>query len=155
MKILLCLAILAVLTACGKDKDSVNPPSPIDPDPVVQNESILNKFTAVTVGLHGINELDYSQVTLGVPTQDTNCTGSYGNVGLVNGVDRGFSLMSGTESEGTLQFGHLAYVGISNPALYNACRSISKESYTYKITGDVLKLCMVNYPFCADYKVVK
>jgi len=155
MKITAIMITLLTLASCGKDESSqpvINPPLPSD----VVNESVLNKFESVDgQGLHGINQLDYSQVTLGVPTQDTNCNGSYGNVGLVNGVDRGFSLMTGSTESGTLQFGHLAYKDATPAALATTCKAVSKEAYTYVMNGDVLTLCMVNYNFCADYKVVK
>lgn len=149
MKSLLAIALITLtLVSCGKDKDSQ--PAPSEPTPV-QNASILSVFRADTEGLHGVNELDFRNFELGVQQAVTFCDGSFGNSGQVNGVDKGFSLFEGTESEGTYQYGHLAYVGASNPL----CRALSKERYTYKIVGKTLTLCMVNYPFCADYTEVE
>lgn len=146
MKNLLLLGLITLsLVSCGKKKANVV--QPIQPE---TNVSVLNTFRSDS-GLHGINEIDFSTSQIGVPVIETFCNGTYGNSGLVNGVDRGQSLLEGSETEGTLQFGNLAYVGASNPL----CRAMSKERYTYKITGKVMKLCMVNYPFCADYTLVE
>lgn len=150
MKHLLTIGLITLtIVSCGKDKDST--PTPVEPTPEVKNSSILGVFKADEGGLHGVVDLDFRNFQLGVQSQVTFCDGSLGNSGQVNGVDEGFSLFEGTEIEGTYQYGHLAYVGASNPL----CRALSKERYTYKIVGKKLTLCMVNYPFCEDYTAVE
>jgi hypothetical protein len=149
MKTLLLITAL-VLASCGKKEETAyNTPVPAP----IPNASIFNKYVVVEpgTGLHGLDELDFSESQLNVQEEVEFCDGSYGNSGNVNGVALGHSLFEGTESEGTFQFGHLAYVGASNPL----CRDLSKERYTYKTTGKNLKFCMVNYPFCANYKLAE
>ena len=156
-KIAMLLAITVMTISCGKDKDGapiVTPPTP--PAPVVNASIIQDKFESVDGnGLHGLNELDFTTLQLGVPKSDTTCNGSYGNSGDVNGVSEGQVLIEGTDSEGIIQVGHLAYVGATPLAVKQGCQAISKERYTYKSVGDILTICMVNYPFCADYKKVQ
>lgn len=152
MKSLLLITAL-VLVSCGKkDETAYTTPVPA-PTPVEQNASIFNRYLVVEAGtgLHGLDELDFSDSELGVQETVDFCDGTFGNAGNVNGVIPGHSLFEGNESEGTFQIGHLAYVGASNPL----CRDMSKERYTYKITGKNLKFCMVNYPFCADYTLAE
>jgi hypothetical protein len=144
MKIAL-LFTLITLVSCGRTH---NKSAPV----VEQNVSINNKFHSAA-GLHGINDINFSDFALNVPVDvSSQCSGtSYGNSGLVGGVSEGYAELQGDENEGILQYGHLPYL---NP-LDSLCRELSKESYTYKITGKNLKLCMVNYPFCADYTIVE
>lgn len=150
--ILLASLVLAVSCGPGKTGGGSTPVTPTPTEPTVENASIKNVFVS-EAGLHGLNEIDFSEIDLNTPVDVSgNCAGAdFGNVGLVNGVDRGFFEIQGTDNEGFLQYGHLNYL---NP-LDSLCRDLSKERYSYKITGDSLELCMVNYPFCATYTVLK
>lgn len=140
------LAIL-LLTSCGKKIVGIKD--------LPVNETLFHEFVSVDGnGLHGINNLDYTQVFLNTQLDtglETLCDGTYGNSGQVNGADPSRTLVTGDAYNGIIQIGHTKYVGASNPL----CRDISKESYTYSMNLDILTLCMVNYPYCADYKVVK
>ena len=139
--------VLATLVSCGPGKTGGGAETPVTPTPVV-NAPITSKFEAIGQGLHGIQSFDFSNITLNQEQNEIiGCNGSFGNSGQVNGVNEGKVLFTET----TIQFGHLAYVGASN----SLCRDISKESYTYTITENVLELCMVNYNFCAQYQVVE
>ena len=153
MKKLITLTTLTALTcliSCGRHKTN---PSVITPPPVIiLNESILNKWVALDdAPLHGITELDYSLYSMGVELEDQFCDGSLGNAGLVNGVSENHSMISGALDHGFIQFGHLSYVNASIPQ----CRDLSKERYEFRINGKIMRLCMVNYPYCADYKLVE
>lgn len=140
------LAIL-LLVSCGKKIIDIKEPP--------QNDMIFYEFVSVdSNGLHGINNLDFRLIFLNDQLDrglETLCDGTYGNVGQVNGADPSRVLVTGDGYNGIIQIGHTKYVGASNPL----CRDISKESYTYSMNLDILTLCMVNYPYCADYKVVK
>ena len=150
MKTFLVLFSLLLVTSCGdKDTTTIN-----NPPPVVINKSIINDFVAVNDGLHGITNLNYSTVTLGVQYDVSEaCPYGLGNVGNVGPeeVEPNNSLIAGSSDQGIIQFGHLGYVK-SDGSFDATCRALSKERYTYKITGDILTLCMVNYAYCADYK---
>lgn len=159
MKRLLIVAALFACISCGRDGDNgingINGANGANGTSAVVNSSIINKFEAVGTGLHGVNELDFSAVTLGAQTVDTKCNGSYGNNGNVSGVAQGKYVLYGSSDFGFLQFGHLAYIGATPSAVQSACSAMSKERYSYQIRGTVLTLCMINYPFCADYNVVQ
>lgn len=148
----LLLAILLSITACGK---SHNSSSVAVPPPV--SVSILSNWVA-TSSIIVIEKLNLSALTLNtIGSSDLvfPCDGTYGNSGLIAGVDQGEVLVSGTEDSGTIQFGHTKYVGATD----SECRNVSKEAYTYTINNDTLELCMVNWPadlslprYCTTYE---
>src|ERR1043165_1968556 len=147
---LIALLTLTFLVSCGKPANDSD--SPKKPAPVVKT-SILNKFTAVdpSTALHGITDLDFTAFELNIPLDvSSQCQGSYGNSGSINGVAEGFAELQGNSQSGTLQYGNLPYV-ISAGVYDNLCRALSKEGYNYSIEGKILTLCMVNYPYCSDY----
>lgn len=146
MKQLFLIAILTISVSCGKKSN--------DSHPQPANETLFHEFVSVDGnGLHGINNLDYRSVFLNTQLDtglETLCDGTYGNSGQVNGADPSRTLITGDAYNGVIQVGHTKYVGATNPL----CREISKEAYTYSMNKNILTLCMVNYDFCADYKVV-
>lgn len=156
MKILLLLS-LVLSVSCGKDNSKKSSsPLPAKPPVVKTKTTLFNVFESVDGnGLHGINSLDFREAIIGVQSDifelELMCDGTYGNSGQVNGADPSRLVLTGDKYNGILQIGHTKYVGASDPA----CREISKEAYTYELIDDVLELCMVNYPYCAQYKVVE
>lgn len=164
MKSSLIVFALLSLASCGRSHHA----GPSAPPAPVPNGSILSKFEAIVdggsgpvgtpafTGLHGITSLDYSAISLGVETDvSAFCPYNLGNSGTVGpeNVNENQALLDGTSEEGILQYGHLGYVK-PDSSFDSLCRDLSKERYTYKMTGDVLKLCMVNYPYCATYRIV-
>ena len=148
-KALVIITSLAILVSCGnKNKAPSVVVSPLQPS----DASVFSKWRVLPDedALHGIEELDYTGLELDVEFEDQNCNGSYGNAGVVNGVSEGAFKFTGTEQSGVLQFGHLKYVMATDPN----CRSISKEGYEYNINGNIMRVCMVNYPYCADYQKI-
>lgn len=148
---LIILATILTLVSCGKKKSN-QPDSIFTPPVAMPDASIFSKWeTLDNQPLHGVPSFDFSPARLGTQISHGLCNGSYGNSGLVNGVDKGMVLFTGTEQDGIIQVGHTAYVGAAN----TLCRQLSKESYEYSIRGNIMRLCMVNYPFCADYILKK
>lgn len=146
MKSALLIFSLLTLASCGPGKTGGKNPPVINPPAPVEDSSILSQFS------NARTTLDFRLLTIGTEqsAQDVlNCDGNLGNAGLVNGVAEDSVLATGNEQNGTIQYGHLKYVGASD----SQCRSSSKESYTYSITGTELTLCNVNcinnvYPSC-------
>jgi hypothetical protein len=142
------LFILLVLVSCGNPHKSSKHSAPAPELTSVKNSWLNNSSTGFFASL------DFTQLTLGTeqPSNDVFlCDGALGNSGQVNGVNEASILSVGTEQSGTIQFGHMEYVGASN---YAKCRALSKESYTYEITGNTMKFCNVNclngtYPSCS------
>lgn len=146
MKSTLILAALILLASCGRTHNASQPLPQAPAD-----ASILSQFINTNTSSK-LPSLDFRLLTIGT-AQDSgdvlNCDGTFGNAGFVNGVDQGNVLALGNEQSGTIQFSHTKYVGASNPT----CRAVSKESYTYSITGTTLSLCNINcingvYPSC-------
>jgi hypothetical protein len=152
LSLIVSISLLTLAVSCGPGKTGGNSPAPKAP-PVIDlpEDSVLANWTNSNPS-SVLASLDLSNLTIGSeqPAQDViDCNGHLGNSGLVNGVNQDSVLATGNEEAGTIQFGHTAYVGASNLA----CRSLSKESYTYSVSGDTLTLCNVNclngvYPSC-------
>lgn len=155
MKLSLLVLPLILLASCGGSRSTRSNPGVVTPPPA-PNASVFNKWTSDS-GLHGVNELDFTGVTLGELVPQTFCPGSLGNSGTMGpeAVPENMRLIDGDLDNGIIQYGHLPYVGISDTTLYNLCRGVSKERYTFTTTVDTLRICMVNYPFCADYTLVE
>lgn len=150
MRSILLISLL-VISACGRTHNKSTPVAL--PDEV----TILSNWVATssTIVIEKLNLSALTLNTIGLSDQVFPCDGTYGNSGLIAGVDRGEVLVSGTEKAGTIQFGHTKYVGASDLE----CHNVSKESYTYEITNDTLELCMVNWPadlslprYCTTYE---
>jgi hypothetical protein len=133
MKMKLMFAVLTLgLMACGQDPTSSSP-TPVG--------NVNAKWVS------SYNTFDFSQVALNTESNAdlvVLCDGSYGNSGQVNGVSEGNVTITGTSSQGLVQFGHLKYVGASN----SLCRDYTKEGYQYQVSadGNTMTLTMVNYP---------
>ena len=150
-KYLVMVLVALTLASCGRD----NYNSTVVTNPTVVNESIINKFEAVTTGINGVQTLDFRSITLATQTPFFfSCTGSYGNSGNVGGVSQGNYVVYGSNSNGFIQVGHLQYYNDAGPNA-QVCRDMTKERYTYDIIGTTLTVCMVNYPYCSEYEVVK
>ena len=156
MKSSLLLLSLCLLASCGPGKTGGN--APLEPEivvdvPVVET-SISSQFTNTNAASR-FPTLDFRLLTVTgkQPSSNAiNCDGTLGNSGKVNGIDPEEVRVTGDEQTGTIEYGHLAYVGATN---YAGCRAASKEAYTYSISGDVLTLCNVNcingvYAGCAS-----
>jgi len=155
------IMLLTVLVSCGGSSNKSNTatqPGPVPNEPLEPAAPIESLFQTVTpgTGLHGLETIDLRGVTKNQEQQEIiGCNGTYGNSGKVNGVSEGKVLFT----DDGVQFGHLAYVNASNAEL---CRQISKERYSYKIKGDVMTLCMLNYTnadgslkYCTDYNAIQ
>lgn len=159
MKLVTLITLLVLSVSCGRSHNAGSiaeiPAAPELPTEII-NASIFNQFQSVDgEGLHGINSFNLAGGELNVQSDvlalESLCDGSYGNVGDVNGAQPSRITFTGDATNGILQIGNTKYVGASNPV----CRELSKESYTYTMSEQTLTLCMVNYPFCADYTVVE
>lgn len=133
MKTYLLLPLLLLAVSCGK-KATESEPAPA--------KTIFGKFVN-TNEASALPSVDFRFLTLNQEqsAEDViSCNGDLsGNGGLVNGVNERSVLATGTETTGTIQFGHLAHRGASNPV----CRVMSRKSYTYSVLGDELTLCNV------------
>lgn len=143
-----CLLLL-LLVSCGKE---INDKSTPVQHPEITHSSINSQFVN-TNPASKLPTLDFRLLAFGKqPSENAiNCNGTLGNSGKVNGVSENEVRVTGDVQNGTIQFGHLSYVGATNEI---SCRAASKESYTYSITESVLTLCNVNcvngvYPSCA------
>lgn len=150
--LLISLTLLAV--SCGPGKTGGNAsPAPEIPEVIVPADASISSQFINTNTSSKLPSLDFRLLTVTgkQPSSNAiNCDGTLGNSGKVNGVDEEEVRVEGDEQNGTIQFGHLAYVNATEAI---ACRAASKESYTYSITGTVLTLCNVNcinnvYPSC-------
>lgn len=141
MKLSLLLTLFA-LVSCGPGKTGGSAPE----------SSLFREFTSSNVS---IPSLDLRQAKLNeqfpaTDVIDCNGTSLRGNSGQVNGVDAESILISGTNSQGVIQFGHLLRVV---DTIQDQCDVMSKESYSYKLNGNSLYLCNLNclngvYPSC-------
>lgn len=140
MKSALLIFSLLTLASCGPGKTGgSNSPVPVPTD----GSSILSQFTNTNAS-SALPTLDFRLLTLDgkQPSSNAlNCDGTLGNSGKVSGVDENEVRVIGDEKNGTIEFGHLAYVGATE---FAACRAASKEAYTYSVSNKVLTLCNVN-----------
>lgn len=142
MKSILLIAALGLLVSCGKSSSNSSSPAPEVLPPKIVDASILSQFKNTNISSK-LQTLDFTLLTIGTEQSSQDvflCDGNLGNSGTVNGVSEDSVLATGDEKTGTIQFGHTKYVGASDVA----CRTVSKESYTYSISGDTLTFCNVN-----------
>jgi len=148
MKSTFALLVLACLVSCGGHKSSGSKPPVIPPEEPVELTVIQNVWindNQVSV----FQYLDLRNLTMDGKQPSSNiidCNGSLGNSGKVNGVDENELRAEGDTRNGTIQMGHLSYVGATN---YAACRAASKEKYTFTIVGQTLILQNIGY--CASH----
>lgn len=142
MRSIFALMILASLVSCGEKPRNRKPPAPIE----------LTEISSVWINdnqnsVFSYLDLTYLSVNSYQPSSDIiECDGHYGNNGNVNGVSEGMVYSSGDRQNGTIQIGHLPYVGSSNLL---ACRAASKELYSYMIIGQTLILQNIGY--CSNH----
>lgn len=140
MKSNLILASLLTLVSCGKPTGTrTTTPAPYEP----------TRITNLWVNLRDGSELDLRAVTINqaqIAWDIIDCDGTLGNNGKVNGTDPKTVFFTGSNFEGSVQFGHLEYVNASDLR----CRAFSKERYEYKMIGDTLRLKNIEY--CAKHQ---
>jgi hypothetical protein len=137
MKSNLIVFSLLSLVSCGNPTGTRTTP-PYEP----------TRLTNQWVSLRDGHEMDLRDVRVN-EIQDSRdvieCNGTFGKSGSVNGIERGLVAFSGSNFEGTAQFGNLAYVNADD----GSCRELSKERYEYSVLGNVLK--MRNIAYCLKH----
>lgn len=158
---LILAAFILIATSCGPGSTGGRAPAQpvpvvpviLEPEEPIDTSTIKAQFIN-TKASDVFPTLDFTKLELEQTQPSSNllvCEGKLGNSGEVNGVGENQVRVTGTAREGTIQFGHLAYVDSGK----KGCRAASKESYTYEVEEGTLRLCNVNclngvYKGCAD-----
>jgi len=148
-KLLFICSAFFIFSACQKD-DSFNSSSS---SPSNSDTNSSAPTSIVSQWQSGTKLLDLSRLTLNLEVSADlmlTCTGSFGNSGQVNGMIPGDVELAGTSTAGYLFVGHLKYYGATD----TTCSDMSKEVYSYNVTGNTLTFCALNWDVCGTYTLV-
>lgn len=140
---LIMLSMLAAVS-CGKRTHEHSKTVTLVPEILVPEQTESLRVSNVWVNLRDNSILDLRAVNLNnlqLADDILVCTGQVGNEGMTNGVPPRQVFFTGSNFEGSIQFGHLNYVNATDLR----CRAFSKERYEYKIVGEFLQVKNVTW----------